>query len=257
MTLPALFLSHGAPTLLLDESPARDFLAALGHRLGRPRAVLAVSGHWEEAEPALSGAATTIHDFWGFPEPLYGVEYAAPTAPDLEAEAGAALAAAGWGCSVRPDHGRDHGTWVPLALMYPAADVPVVQLSLLDGAGPDAHLRLGAALRPLREAGVLVMGSGGFTHNLRDLDWRNPQAPEAGWVTEFCDWMHAALTEGRADDLLAYRSRCPHGVRSHPTEDHILPLFVALGAGGPEARAERLHASRQFGALRLDAYAFG
>ncbi len=257
MTLPALFLSHGAPTLLLDDSPARAFLAELGGRLARPRAVLAVSGHWEEAEPGFSGATDTIHDFWGFPEPLYRMAYAAPAAPDLVAEAGAALAAAGFRWTMRPDRGRDHGTWVPLALMYPAADIPVVQLSLLDGAGPDAHLRLGDALRPLRESGVLVVGSGGFTHNLRDLDWRNPDAPEAGWVTEFCDWMHAALIEGRVAELAAYRSLCPHGARSHPTEDHILPLFVALGAGGTGAAAERLHASLQFGALRLDAYAFG
>jgi 4,5-DOPA dioxygenase extradiol len=257
--LPSLFVSHGAPTLTLDPSPARDFLGGLGAALPRPRAVLAVSAHWETPQPTLNRVDTnaTIHDFYGFPEPLYRLRYPAPGSVDLARRAEELLRAAGFATGVDTERGLDHGAWVPLRLMYAAADVPVVQLSIQTALGPEHHVRLGQALAPLRAENVLVLGSGGFTHNLRSLDWSGIDAPEPSWTAEFSDWVHAALLEGRTADLLAYRTRAPHGARAHPSEDHFLPLFVALGAGGEGATRKRLHKSTTYGGLRMDAYAFG
>ena len=162
-SLPSVFVSHGAPSLPLEETPARGFLEGLGGELGRPEAVLCVSAHWETAAPALSLAASpeTIHDFFGFPEALYRLRYPAPGAPDLARRAAALLGAAGQEASLVEDRGLDHGAWIPLMLMYADAGVPVTQLSVLTGDGPTAHLALGRALAPLRAEGVLILGSGG------------------------------------------------------------------------------------------------
>ncbi|HXJ02990.1 MAG TPA: class III extradiol ring-cleavage dioxygenase, partial [Micropepsaceae bacterium] len=138
----------------------------------------------------------------------------------------------------------------------PKADVPVVQLSIQSPLGPEHHLRLGRALAHLRAEDVLVMATGSFTHNLRALDRRRLEGPEPQWSVEFGDWIHAALTDGRTADLLAYRTKAPHAVQAHPTDDHFLPLFAGLGAGGEGAKAERLHRSATFGSLRMDTYAF-
>jgi 4,5-DOPA dioxygenase extradiol len=141
-------------------------------------------------------------------------------------------------------------------LMYPKADIPVVQLSIQSGLGTEHHLKLGRALEPLRREDVLVVGTGSYTHNLRMMDRSRLDGPEPQWSREFADWIHAALMEGRTSDLLAYRGLAPHGAQAHPTEDHFLPLFVGLGAGGEAAKPERLHRSATFGSLRMDAYAF-
>jgi 4,5-DOPA dioxygenase extradiol len=248
--LPSAFISHGAPTLPLDDVPARSFLKELEARLGRPKAILVASAHWETASPEVSAPAVneTIHDFYGFPKPLYALRYPAPGAASL-AERVAALT----GATVEKERGLDHGAWVPLMLAWPEAEIPVAQLSLQSEGGPRHHFELGRRLAPLREEGVLVLGSGSFTHNLRELARRDPGAPEPPWVTRFAEWVDAALLEGRLEDILDYRRRAPDAVRNHPTEEHLLPLFVALGAGG---RAERLHSSTTMGALRMDAYAF-
>jgi 4,5-DOPA dioxygenase extradiol len=262
--LPSLFLSHGAPTLLLSETPARHFLAGLGARLRdaghrRPTAILVASAHWETARPTVNAVATneTIHDFRGFPEVLHRQHYPAPGSAELADRVSDLLCAAGLHGTIDRRRGLDHGAWIPLSLAYPAADIPVVALSVQSALGPAHHLQLGRALAPLRGDGVLIIGSGSFTHNLRELAW---DAPAAGggpdWVAGFADWFDAALTNGRTCDLLTYRRQAPHAARNHPTEEHLLPLYVALGAGGEGARAERLHASTTFGALRMDAYAF-
>jgi Uncharacterized conserved protein len=249
---PALFVSHGAPTLPLDDTPARDFLGDLGKSLPRPKAILAISAHWETEKPTLTSAPrnSTIHDFRGFPKPLYDVQYDAPGAPDTAAQLAQALEHAGIPASLNDRRGLDHGAWVPLMLMYPAADIPVVQLSIQPRLGVAHHMALGKALRPFRQEG-LILASGGFVHNLMELEWDGGAEPE--WSARFSDWMDSAILERRDDDLVHYRSRAPEASRAHPTEDHILPLFVAYGAG---ETSRRLHHSATFGSLRMDAYAF-
>jgi 4,5-DOPA dioxygenase extradiol len=256
--LPSVFVSHGAPTLPLDGCPAREFLRGLGAALPRPRAVLAVSAHWDNAAPAVNRVAVndTIHDFYGFPEALYRLRYAAPGSAELAGRTQQLLSAAGFEPGTDNARGLDHGAWVPLMLMYPQADVPVVQLSIQSHLGPEHHLKLGQALAALRDEDVLVLGSGGYTHNLRALDRWRLDGPERPWVGDFSDWIHGALTEGRTGDLTAYRRLAPHAAEAHPEEDHFMPLFVALGAGGEGAGVTRLHRSTTFGSLRMDAYAF-
>jgi 4,5-DOPA dioxygenase extradiol len=253
--LPSVFVSHGAPTLPLDDVPARDFLRDLPRRFDRPKAIVIATGHWEAKKPMVNAVAVndTIHDFYGFPENLYRLQYPVPGDAGLSQEVRALLAKANISASLQK-RGLDHGAWVPLMLMYPEADIPVVQVALLEGAGAAGHIALGRALAPLRKDGVLVMGSGGYVHNLREIDLHQPDAQEPLWVREFSDWMHAALKNRNEDDLQNYRSRAPHAVRAQPTEDHFMPLFVAYGAGGE--KTERLHASTTFGTLRMDAYAF-
>jgi 4,5-DOPA dioxygenase extradiol len=247
--VPSVFVSHGAPTLALEDLPARDFLKGLEAHVGRPRAVLAVSAHWETEAAMVNAPAVndTIHDFHGFPDALYRLRYPAPGAAWL-AERVAALT----GAAIDRTRGLDHGAWVPLLLAWPEADIPVAQLSVQTGRGPRHHLELGRALAPLRGEGVLVLGSGSFTHNLRELSWRGGGA-EPAWVEGFSDWVDRAIVEARVADLLDYRGLAPDAARNHPTEEHFLPLFVAMGAGG---RAERLHRSTTLRALRMDAYAF-
>jgi 4,5-DOPA dioxygenase extradiol len=256
--LPSLFISHGAPTVLIDKSPAHHFLKGLGEALPRPAAVVVASAHWEAAEARVTAAAwpETIHDFGGFSPALHRHRYPAPGAPALAAEIVATLAAAGIGSALDPERGLDHGAWVPLSLMYPAADVPVLQVAIDPDAGPAWHARLGAALRPLRERDVLILASGSLTHNLHEVRWGAPDAPPPDWVMEFGEWMAEALVAGRAEDLLDYRRRAPHAVRNHPTDEHLLPLFVAMGAAREGGGCRRLHTSHSFGVVAMDAYAF-
>jgi len=153
--------------------------------------------------------------------------------------------------------GLDHGAWAPLIVAWPDANVPVLQLSVQTRLGPEHHFRLGQLLAPLREEGVLILGSGSFTHDLSSfrISGGRIDAPEQDWVRSFADWMVSALREGRIDDLLNYRTRAPEAVHNHPTEEHLLPLYVALGAGAD--RTSHLHQSTTYGILRMDAFAFG
>jgi 4,5-DOPA dioxygenase extradiol len=255
---PALFLSHGSPMLALGGGPARNFLARLPEIIGRPKAIVVASAHWETPHPMVTTAASmrTIHDFGGFPAPLYALRYDAPGDPALAGRILDLLGAAGLRASGDERRGLDHGAWIPLLLAWPAADIPVLQVSVQGHLGPAHHLDLGRALAPLREQGVLLIGSGSFTHDLSRYRGQSEAAPEAADVAAFAAWMEAALLEGRRCDLLAYRHQAPHAEREHPTEEHLLPLFFALGAGGEGARAELLHRSTSYGVLRMDAYAF-
>lgn len=258
-SFPTIFLSHGSPMLALHDTPARRFLQALGATLPRPRAILVASAHWETAGvPAVSLAATpqTIHDFGGFPQALFDIRYPAPGAPELAERAASLLDEAGIQTARSPDRGLDHGAWVPMSLMYPDADVPVFQLSLEHGAGPAGHVRVGQALAPLRHEGVLVVGSGSLTHNLHEFRGQLLDAPAPPWVKEFSGWMRERLEANDKQALLAYRQLAPSAVRNHPTEEHLLPLFVAMGAAGVGASARLLHASTEHSVLAMDAYAF-
>jgi 4,5-DOPA dioxygenase extradiol len=257
--LPTLFVSHGSPMLALQDSPARRFLQGLGASLPRPRAIAVVSAHWETSgAPAVSQAArpATIHDFGGFPQALFDIEYAAPGAPELAEQAASLFDAAGVAVGRSAQRGLDHGAWVPLRLMYPDADVPVMQISLVRGAGPAAHDKLGRALAQLRHDGVLVMGSGSLTHNLYEFHGQPVDAPAPHWVREFESWMRERLASNDRAALLDYRARAPSAVKNHPSEEHLLPLFVAMGAAGAAAKGQLLHASVEHGVLAMDAYAF-
>lgn len=256
--LPTLFLSHGSPLHAVNPGGAGPAWASLGRKLPRPRAVLVASAHWESSVPMLTGnpQPQTIHDFAGFPEELYQLRYPAPGAPELAARVVALLKAAEIAAGIDGCRGFDHGAWVPLRWIYPDADVPIVQLSLQPGLGPAHHLRLGQALRPLADEGVLIIGSGHATHNLRD--WiSNPQRQEPlRYAQDFAAWLRSALAAGDTEALLAYRERAPEAVRAHPTEEHFLPLFVAWGAADPSARAERFAEGFESGALAMDSYLF-
>jgi 4,5-DOPA dioxygenase extradiol len=258
VTLSPIFISHGAPTLAIEEVPARHFLMTLGDTAPRPRAILVASAHWETRVPTVSSVKTnaTIHDFRGFPEQLYRLRYPAPGDPDLAVRIADLLAMGGFEAEVDCGRGLDHGAWVPLILAYPQADIPVLQLSVQPDAGPEHHLRIGRALAPLTHEGVLVLGSGSFTHDLSTLRFGSHQGAEPQWVGAFANWMDAAIASNRADELIAYRTLAPFAARNHPTEEHLLPLFVALGAAGEGASAERLHRSLSHGVLRMDAYRF-
>jgi len=253
--LPSIFLSHGSPTLPFDDVPAREFLRGLGAKLERPKAILVASAHWETRAPALNAVTRneTIHDFYGFPKPLYELRYEAPGAPALAERAASLLTGANLNAHIDSERGLDHGAWVPLMLMYPGADIPVLQLSVQSHAGAAHHIALGRALAPLRAEGVLILGSGGFVHNLRLIDWNS--GPEPEWSRAFAAWTHEKLLARDEAALADYRRRAPFAEQAHPTEEHFMPLFVAYGAGGKNV--ERLHTSTTFGSLRMDAYGFG
>jgi len=256
--LPALFVSHGAPTLALEPGPTRGFLAQLGTAIGRPRAVLAISAHWETAAPAVSTVLQpeTIHDFYGFPEALYAMRYPAPGAPEVGKQAAQLLAASGLSVTMDDQRGLDHGAWVPLMLMYPDADIPVTQLAVQTSLGPAHHWRLGEALRPLRDQGVLIIGSGSVTHNLREFGRHRYDSPPPPWVSAFNDWLHTTVESSDRDALIDYRIRAPQAVRNHPTEEHLLPLLAAAGAATPGSHPRRLHAAYTYGVIGMDAYRF-
>ena len=259
---PSLFITHGAPTLPIETGEARRWLEGLGRTMPRPNAVLCVSAHWETVRPAVSAAASpeTIHDFTGFPDELYRMQYPAPGIPALAQRVQRLLRRAGLPCDIVADRGLDHGAWAPMKLIWPDADVPVIQLSVQTALGPGHHVALGRVLAPLRSRGVLVLASGSATHNLSDLGKFEYDDPPAAYVTAFNDWLIEAATEGRLDDLLHYRERAPEAARNHPTEEHLLPLFVALGAAmgeGPPPKAQLMHTSTTYGFLAMTSFAFG
>jgi len=258
MTMNSLFLSHGAPTLPLTDTPARAYLMQIGGTIPRPTAILVVSAHWETEQPTVNAVDwnETIHDFSGFPRPLYDMRYPAPGDPQLAVRIADLLDGAGLATKIDRQRGLDHGAWVPLLLMFPKADIPVLQLSVQPHLGPEHHLRVGRALASLRREGVLIIGSGSFTHDLSEFRGHGPNDPAPGWVNSFADWFHDALTAHRSDHLLDYRRLAPFATKNHPTEEHLLPLYVALGAAGEDAHVERLHASSTYSVLRMDVYAF-
>ncbi len=258
--LPAIFVSHGSPMLALEQAEARDFLKRLPALLPeRPKAILMISAHWERLRPAVNAPAQleTIHDFGGFPAALFEMQYPAPSSSELADRVVSLLSAGGLPTDIDTHRGLDHGAWVPLVVAWPDADIPIVQLSVQTHLGPEHHYRLGRLLGPLREEGVLIIGSGSFTHDLSSFRVSSGRidAPEQDWVHSFAEWMVSALEDGRVDDLLNYRARAPEAAHNHPTEEHLLPLYVALGAGA--GGVEHLHQSTTYGILRMDAFAFG
>ncbi len=231
--LPALFVSHGAPPLF-EDGPWMAQLHAWARSLPRPRAILVVSAHWEEAPAAITATAAAtplVYDFGGFHPMYYDMRYATPDASAVAARLRATLP--GGERLHERQRGLDHGAWVPLKVMYPAADIPVVQLSLPTH-DPERLLALGARLRALRAEGVLVIGSGFMTHGLRHVDFRHPERVPS-WSAEFDAWAARALAAGDLDELAGYASRAPGLPFAHPTVEHFSPLFVTLGAASDPA----------------------
>ena len=254
--LPTLFLSHGSPMLALDPGAAGAFWAELGRTLPRPAAVLSVSAHWMTNVPALSRAErpATIHDFYGFPEPLYRLSYEPPGAPALADRAAELLQAAGLAPALDPARGLDHGAWVPLRSIYPKADVPVTQLAIQPRRDARWHFKLGEALAALRRENVLILASGGAVHNLRDLDRGNDGTPD--WARAFDDWLAKTIEAGDTEAVLDWEHAAPEARRAHPSEDHLLPIFVAMGAAGRGAHGRRVYEGFSLGSLSLAAFRF-
>jgi 4,5-DOPA dioxygenase extradiol len=253
---PSLFISHGSPMLALEPGASGPALKRLAAEMPKPRAIVIVSAHWESQELLVNGnpQPETWHDFGGFPPELFAVQYPAPGLPELAAQVVELLAASGLPARIDSKRPMDHGAWVPLSLMYPQADIPVVQVSLPTRLGPALQTRVGRALASLREQGVLVIGSGSITHNLRELDWNaGPESIEP-WALAFRDWMVDKLASGDEAALHDYRRLAPNAVRNHPSDEHLLPLYFARGAGGEFSIA---HQGFTMGALGMDIYRFG
>ena len=258
MTLPTLFVSHGAPTFALEGGRMGPLLATLAEILPQPHAIVMVSAHWETPgiEVTSNENPHTVHDFGGFPAPLYALQYTAPGSPTLAAKIIDLLAAAGLPARGNLARGFDHGAWVPLLHLYPEAKVPVLQFSLPRTASPQVLWQIGEALQGLREEGVLLIASGGITHNLGEF--RMGTEDEAPYARAFMEWFAQAIADGARDDLVEYRLRAPAATRAHPTDEHLRPIFVALGAaGGNWSSAQRLDGGIDFGVIGMDAYAFG
>lgn len=238
VALPSLFVSHGSPMFALDPGQTGPALRACGEALQatQPRAVVVMSPHWMARDAAVMAGAQpeTWHDFGGFPEPLYRLQYPAAGSPDLAQEVVRLLGAAGIPSHADPQRPFDHGAWVPLMHLLPQANVPVVQVALPASFGPREVYAMGRALRGLREQGVLLVGSGSMTHNLREFFGGRPEqdAQAAPYVEAFSRWVEDTLKSGDRERLFAYREQAPHAVRSHPTDEHFLPIFFALGAAG-------------------------
>ena len=254
MRFPTGFVGHGAPTNALNGARGETW-RRWSQALPSPTAILSISAHYEQAPPSL-GATTTaplIYDFWGFPDPLYQIDYPAPGAPEV-ARRVEALLTTETNVVREEDRGLDHGTWVPLLHMYPAADVPVFQLSLPWTNDPRKMFELGRKLAPLRDEGVFILGSGNLVHNLRAADWSNGPTPE--WAAEFDNWITEVLAEDREQDLQDYRDNPLAGI-CHPTQEHFVPLLVAAGAASEHDEVSFPIEDFELGSLSMRCVQFG
>lgn len=254
--MTSLFVSHGAPTFALEPGLAGPALTRLGQELPRPAAVLVVSPHWmtPEVRVGLAETPATIHDFQGFAPALYELEYPAPGHPALAKKALSLLEEAGWRPVADASRGLDHGAWVPMRHLYPEASVPVFQVSLPVHLDSNSAWQLGQVLAPLREEGVLIVGSGSLTHNLYEIRWGDGH--EADYARAFSQWIREAVREGDHQRLVNALTLAPHAQRAHPTTEHFLPLLVAAGAGGSNARASVIEGGIEHGVLSMDSFVF-
>ncbi|WP_027013826.1 dioxygenase family protein [Comamonas composti] len=288
--MPVLYVSHGSPMFALEPGQTGPALGRWGQALvqayGRPRAVVLLSPHWmtQGLEVMTAARPATWHDFGGFPEALYALQYPAPGAPQLAHELLQRLLAAGLPAHANPERPMDHGAWVPLRHLFPEADVPVLQISLPAGFDTPQVYALGQAVAGLREQGVLIVGSGSMTHNLAEFRQLRPAGqlllksgqamnanPNPGaddqavggdsdclpYVREFSRWIEQHLRQADVSALLDYRARAPHAHRAHPTQEHFLPLFFALGAAADQAGVRYLSREVMYQTLAMDAMVFG
>jgi 4,5-DOPA dioxygenase extradiol len=265
-TLPPIFLSHGSPMLALEPGTTGPFLQRLGPAIdatfGRPKAIVAISAHTTAREPMLLAGERheAVHDFGGFPDALFKLQYNPPGAPALADEIEATLKRLNLPVHRADEGGLDHGIWSMLRFIYPAADIPVLPLAWVPTAPTTQQFALGEALAPLSQQGVLVMGTGSITHNLRRIFSGGQPSVNAKEIIEsssFRQWMFERSSARDWDALLAYRKQAPYAQDMHPTDEHLLPWFVAAGAGGRDATPQRLYEGVTYGCLGMDAYAFG
>ena len=254
-----LFVPHGSPMFALNPGAAGAAMIQVTQQLPTPRAIVVISPHWETAQPTvgLSTQPETIHDFYGFPAPLYDLLYPATGCPEVGQEVVKTLQAHGFEVQTNAQRGLDHGAWIPLRHMFPHADVPVIPLSVQSHAGPAHAYRIGQALAGLAQQNIWIMGSGNVTHNLGDLRLARMHGDSTpAYVQVFADWVAERLAQGDLDSLLHYRQLSPEGVRAHPSEEHLLPLFTALGAAGPGAVPQAFHRGITDCVIAMDGYAF-
>ncbi|KAL7123614.1 hypothetical protein ACP275_01G116400 [Erythranthe tilingii] len=258
------YISHGSPTLAIDDSqPARHFLQSFRQRVltQKPNSILVVSAHWETTHPTvnlINGTSDTIYDFYNFPKPMYQLKYPAPGAPELAKKVKKLIDESGiLSEEVKEDKNRglDHGAWVPLMLMYPDADIPVCQLSIQTNMDATYHYKIGRALSPLKKQGVLILGSGSATHNLRTMQNVDDDSV-ASWAAEFNNWLKQSLLTGRYEDVNKYEEKAPFAKLAHPRPDHLYPLHVAMGAAGLDSKAELIHDSWSNYTLSYASYKF-
>lgn len=258
MKFPTFFISHGAPTLLIDESETYHFLCQLGQSLPRPEAILMISAHWETTKThaiTTHVAPHTIYDFYGFPAPLYEKQYPAPGDPTRAKALAQALTQAGFETIADASRGLDHGVWVPLALMYPKADIPVICLSLRADQDAAWHYALGQALSHiLATENILICTSGGLTHNLRAL--MPDGSPTPNWATAFIEWVEQCLVTREMNALVQYEQNAPYLKENHPYVEHFTPFLVACGIGHQALSIRRIHHAMRFGSLAMSCYQF-
>nr|QED21488.1 DODAa2 [Kewa caespitosa]QED21496.1 DODAa2 [Kewa caespitosa] len=253
------FISHGTPRMSIDErNPARHFLQGWGEKVysKKPKAILVISAHWETDVPTVNAVDHTdlVYDFYGFPAQMYQFKYPAPCSKDLATRVQELLTSSGFKCAVDKKRGLDHASWVPLMFMYPEADIPVCQLSVQSHLDGTHHYNVGKALAPLKDEGVLIIGSGSAVHPSNDT----PHAVHgvAPWAAEFDEWLKEALTSGRYEDVNNSQSRAPNYKLAHPWPEHFYPLHVAVGAAGENSKAELIHNSWDHGTLGYASYKF-
>ncbi|RZI72280.1 MAG: dioxygenase [Pseudomonas sp.] len=256
-SFPLLFVSHGAPSFAIEPGLAGEKLAALGRQLPQPDAIVILSPHWitrDHVSVTASMYPKTIHDFGGFPDALYELSYPAPGAPELASHIVELLQTAGWDSRLDPVRGLDHGAWVPLRYLAPDAGIPVVQVSMPAILDTRSAWELGLALKPLREMNVLIVASGSLTHNL--YEFRGSTSHGADYVKQFAAWTAETLHAANIDQLLDYKRYAPSAERAHPTDEHFLPLFIALGAAGENYQTQVLEGGITHGVLAMDSYLF-
>jgi 4,5-DOPA dioxygenase extradiol len=254
---PALFISHGSPMMAIEESATKTFLSNLGNTLPTPKAIVVFSAHFDVNDDVVVTSGdnpATIHDYYGFPEALYALNYSAPGAPKLAQRVVGLLSEGGIKSRLDTHRGWDHGVWIPMKLIFPKANIPIVQISINSQLGPEAHYRLGKCLRVLREQDVLIVGSGGISHNLRELFTKIPDPDRANKVNLFTEWFCKNLHIGNIKSLLNYADEAPYSLFNHPTSEHLLPLFCTLGSCTDSESIRRIHQSVESEVLALDAY---
>ena len=255
--LPSLFISHGAPTFAIEPGLAGALLTQLGKNLPVPKAILLVSPHWMTEQPRACTVTrpSTIHDFGGFPQALYTLQYPAKGHPSFATQALQLLKDSGWNAQADESWGLDHGAWVPLLYLYPAANIPVFQVSMPFDLTAQSAFRFGEILAPLADQGVLIVGSGSLTHNLSEF--RLGETQVAPYVTEFVDWIRAAVVRGDKQSLLHAMKIAPNAQRAHPSDEHLLPLMFALGAAADVLPTSIIDGGVQCGVLSMESYVFG
>jgi 4,5-DOPA dioxygenase extradiol len=254
---PVFFISHGAPTFAIEPGMLGLRLHELGEQLPALKAVLVVSPHWQThgVKVMTTYQPETVHDFGGFPSSLYALQYPAPGQPELAKAAARLLTAVGFATELDAQHGRDHGAWVPMMHLLPKANVPVFQVSMPHNLNSLQAVKLGQALAPLRELGVLIVASGSMTHNL--FEFRRSGSAPAAYVREFSSWVHTAVLANATSQIIRYRTEAPHAERAHPTEEHFLPLLVALGAQSDSDTVQAIDGGITHGVLSMDSYVWG